>query len=224
MVRLAWLVLLLSLPAFAQADAGKRPRVAALYFDAATTNTELQVFAKGFAALLITDLTANDQLDVVERERLEDVLSELKLGESKFANSSTFAKVGKLLGAEYLIVGSIVSFGPKMRIVSRTVLAETGQEAGSASVFVEENDVFAAEQELVKQLSAGLTRHGVITGSFEPAPKSHPLPLKTAKLYARALDAKDKKHPAEAKKLLTQVVMEQPQFKLAQLDLVNLTK
>ena len=40
--------------------------------------------------------------------------------------------------------------------------------------------------------------------------------------YAQSLQAKDKKNPATQKKLLAEVVKEQPDFKLAQLDLLSL--
>lgn len=214
----------LSLPALAQADAGRRPRVAVRYFEANTRDEEMVVFTKGLAALVIADLTVNPQLQVLERERLEAVQAELALGETRLADKATFARVGQLLGAEYQVVGSLVGFRDRYQLVARIILSQTGEEAGSAKVAFGPDDVFAAEEKLVAALSEGLLKHGIITAAPQPPAHGYALPVSTAKKYARALDAKDRNQPEQARKLLTQVVAEQPKFQLAQLDLANLTR
>ena len=61
-------LLFLAAPAFAATpDAGVKPRMAVLYFDASTTDADLTAFTKGLAALLITDFTANPGLQVRRR-------------------------------------------------------------------------------------------------------------------------------------------------------------
>lgn len=58
-----------------------------------------------------------------------------------------------------------------------------------------------------------------------PAPKKTERPsLLNLRRYSQALDAKDKKDVGKARQLLTEVVKDQPDFKLAQLDLLNLGK
>lgn len=225
MLRLSALLVLLAAPAFAQSkDAGVRPQVAVLYFDPITTDPDLQMFGKGLASLLITDLTANDGLRVLERERLEAVLAELKLGETRFADKSTFAKIGKLLGAEYLISGSLMGGKGQFKITSRITRVVDSTEVGSAKVVLDPNDIFGAEEQLLTLLSAALVKAGAVAMA-EPVPaRTFKLPLKTGSTYSRALSAKDKKDTATATKLLGEVVKEQPDFKLAQLDLLSLTK
>lgn len=225
MFRLA-LLLLLALPALAAPpDAGTRPRVAVLYFDPLTTDPDLAMFSKGLAALLITDFTANPGLRVLEREKLEDALKELNLGESKYADKSTFAKIGKVLGVEYLVIGSLVCGGKNQcRITSRVMAYPQLEEVAGAKVTLDPDDVFAGEEKLVAELSQKLVALGSLA-AWEPPPelkKNHKLPLSTGVKYAKALDAKDKKDKATQKKLLSEVVKEQPGFKLAQLDLLSL--
>lgn len=200
-----------------------KPRFAVLYFDADTNNADLAAFTKGLAALLISDFATNDQLAVVERQRLEDVLAELKLGESRFADPKTFAKIGALLGAHYLLIGSLVTSGKQIGINSRIIRVSDSLTLGGAKVILADDDVFAAEEELVKKVTAQLIKVGVPPATQPPPVKTGKLPLKACKTYAQALDAKDKKDTATAKKLLGEVVKEQPDFKLAQLDLLSLT-
>lgn len=225
MFRPAALLLVLALPAFAAApDAGSRPRVAVLYFDASTTDADLAAFTKGFAALLITDFTANPGLKVLEREKIEDALKELELGQTKYADKATFAKIGKVLGVEYLVIGNLMCMGNQCKVASRVMAFPDFGEVTSAKVTLDKNDVFGAEEQLVADLSKKLVALGAIAAWDPPAElkKTHKLPMTTGVKWSQALDAKDKKNNAKARELLGQVVKEQPEFKLAQLDLLSL--
>ena len=220
------LVLLVAASAFAQVDAGARLRFAVLYFDAPPTDPDLREFATGFASMLISDLSANEQLRVIERERLEDAMKELKLGETRFADKSSFAKVGKLLGADYLLMGSLLRDKARNQVYvnARLISPETGDTWGWQKIIVASDDVVVGEEEVVKQTTSKLLQLGVLTRAAEPPKKAFKLPAKTFQTYSKALEAKDKKDTATATKLLGEVVKDQPDFKLAQLDLNSLTK
>lgn len=222
-MRLLLLFVLLASSAFAGTDAGRKPRVAVLYFDVLSTNEDLKVFSKGLAELLITDLVATDGLDVLERSRIEEVLAELKLGESRFADKASFEKAGQVLGADYLVLGSLIG-NKEFKVTARVVAVGTAKIPKSAKVDLHGDDVFEAESRLVVEVAQQLVALGALARAPEPPKRPHKLPLSTATKYARALDAKDKKDKPAAVKLLTDVVKEQPEFKLAQLDLLSLTK
>lgn len=218
--------LLLAGSSFAQ-DAGVRPRFAVLYFDAPPGDAELVDFSKGFASMLISDFAANEQLQVIERERLEDVMSELKLGETRFADKKSFAKVGEVLGAQYLLVGMLLRDKSKNQIYvnARLVAPNTTNTWAWGKIAVAEGEVVAGEEELVKKATAKLLEIGVLPrASSEPPKKAFKLSGETFQKYSKALQAKDKKDKGTATKLLGEVVKEQPDFKVAQLDLLSLTK
>ena len=54
-------------------------------------------------------LFKSDGIQLLERERLEDVGSEINLGMSGLVNDKTAAKVGKLAGCQYVLLGSITN-------------------------------------------------------------------------------------------------------------------
>jgi TolB-like protein len=226
MLRLSALLVLLAAPSFAQStDAGVRPRVAVLYFVPNTNDPDLQAFGKGLASLMITDLVNYPSLQVLERERLEDAMAELKLGETKFADKATFAKIGKMLGVQYMVVGGLMGIKGHYVIAARAIKYPLFDDVVSARAEFSGDDVFAAETQIVRDLAAKLVADGSELTVADPVPpKTFKLPLKTASTYSRALSAKDKKDTATATKLLGEVVKEQPDFKLAQLDLLSLTK
>ena len=110
---------------FAQAFAGPGT-VAVLYFQN-QGNPELEPLKVGLSQMLTSDLVGSGGVKVVERVQLQAVLDELKLGHSAVADKDTSAKVGKLLGAEYLVLGSYFSLAGTLRVDARLVRVETGE-------------------------------------------------------------------------------------------------
>ncbi len=100
--------------------------VAVLYFQN-QGNPELEPLKVGLSQMMTTDLVGAGGAKVVERVQLQSVLDELKLGHSAVVDKDTSAKVGKLLGAEYLVLGSYFSLGGTLRVDARLVRVETGE-------------------------------------------------------------------------------------------------
>lgn len=113
--------LLLLVPLQARAGA-----VAVLYFEN-QGQPNLEALKVGLAQMLVTDIKSSGDVDVVERERLQEVLDELELGHKGVVNEATAAKVGKLLGAQYLVMGSYFEMMGTLRIDARVVDVETGR-------------------------------------------------------------------------------------------------
>src|SRR5262245_51016539 len=61
----------------------------------------------------VTQLVNSGQFSVIERQKLNTVLSEQALGASGAVQSSTAAKIGKILGAQIIFTGSITAFSIK---------------------------------------------------------------------------------------------------------------
>src|SRR5688572_24780539 len=66
-----------------QASAAERVTVAVLYFDNNSADPQYDVLQKGLADMLVTDLSQVESLQVVEREKLQQLVDELKLQRSK---------------------------------------------------------------------------------------------------------------------------------------------
>ncbi len=219
MPRLA-LLLCLALPALALAEP---PTVAVLYFDYDGQAEDLRVLRKGLAQMLITDL-GGCELKVVERARLQEVVEELKLGQSGKVDAATAAKVGKLLGARYLVMGGYFELGGQLVVNARAVQTETAAAVGTARARGKPEDFYELEQKLAADLCASLAR---LPPPPKPAHDSQPdrkLPAKAAVRYSKALDAIDRKDTATARRELEAVVKEQPGFALAATDLANLVR
>jgi TolB-like protein len=83
--------------------------VGVLYFFNLTRQSDLDPLQKGLTVMLITDLSKVKSLTVVERVRLQALAEEMKLGVSGLVEENTAPRVGKLLGARWLVGGNLLS-------------------------------------------------------------------------------------------------------------------
>jgi len=182
-----------------------------LYFDNNTGQKKYDVLQKGLADMMITDLAAVDGLRVVEREKMDALLSELKLQRSRFFDKETALKMGKGLGATHAVTGAFVAFAPKMRIDIRLVDVATGEVVLSDKVIGSKDQILDLQQTLLKRFVAGLNR------TFQQTSETvNELDLATVLAYSKALAQADKGKLEEASKSLGAIVGKSPNFKLAQ--------
>src|SRR3954469_7693818 len=66
---------------------------------------------KGVTDLLVTYLVKDGTYSVIERKALDKIMAEQNFSNSDRANPNSAAKLGKLLGVDAIIVGSITQFG-----------------------------------------------------------------------------------------------------------------
>jgi len=98
--------------------AQQKKRVAVLNFDYATVMTSVQAIfgsnqdvGKGITDLLVQKLVEDGKYSVIERSALDKVLAEQNFSNSDRADSTTAAKIGRVLGVDAIIMGSITQFG-----------------------------------------------------------------------------------------------------------------
>jgi len=68
-------------------------------------------FSRLASDMLVSALKRTDRLLLVERERLDPVLEEHALGQTGPLDPITQARVGQILGAQFLVMGTITEFG-----------------------------------------------------------------------------------------------------------------
>src|SRR5277367_3382372 len=96
----------------------RKKRVAVFDFDftAIPTATVAQLGAsvdigKGITNLLVKYLVQDGTYSVIERNALDKIMSEQNFSNSDRANPNSAAKIGKILGVDAMIVGSVTQFG-----------------------------------------------------------------------------------------------------------------
>ncbi len=114
-------LLMTAVAAGAQAPAQQAPRkkrVAILDFEYGTVRSyvaglfgsDIDV-GKGISDLLVKHLVKDGTYTVVERKMLDKILAEQNFSNSDRANPTSAAQIGKILGLDAIIVGTITQFG-----------------------------------------------------------------------------------------------------------------
>jgi TolB-like protein len=117
------------------------------------SDSTLAPLAYGLADLLMTDLARSRQLVVVDRLRIDALLRELNLVQSGRVDTASAPRVGKLIGARRLVVGSLTQTpGSRVRVDARIADVPTQQVRAAVSATTPVNDILDAEKELAFRL------------------------------------------------------------------------
>jgi len=206
---------------------GGKPTVAIMYFNNNVFTKDARDYdglSKGVADFLITEMSSNPSIRVVERDQVQRLIDEQKLVGGGQVDRETAVKVGKLLGAQHMIFGGFMA-DPKgnFRIDARAVNVETGAIEFTDRIQDQSDNVLGLITQLATRLNAGLklpatpTRTGdagAPAGGAQQAgaPSPTKLPMRLAVLYGKALDMADKGDKARAVELFNAVLKEFPDY------------
>jgi len=137
-----------------------RPGVGILAFDnGGSYGQEAEDFAAlevGLQQMLIGDMAGNSGMRLVERGRLQELLSEQDLGAAGRVDASTAAQIGRLIGARYMIMGSFVDWYGDFRLDARVVNVETGEIIKTERSRGQREDIFQILEDLADNIPRGL--------------------------------------------------------------------
>ncbi|AGC45352.1 putative adenylate cyclase [Myxococcus stipitatus DSM 14675] len=206
-------VLLLLLPlhlALGAAPSSPPPGpVAVMPFRNLNEDAALNWLARGLAETLVSDLRANGSLVLVEREQLDAAVSELKLQTDTLTTESSAVRVGRLVGARTIVIGSIQRARDTLRINARFIDVETGTVLDTAKVTGPAERVFSLQDELAARLL------GAPVKPRSKRPAAHQA-MRALETYGRALETKS---DDERTALLRATLATAPSFEYARDEL-----
>ena len=190
----------------------KSGTVAVFYFKDVSPDRSFRHLQKAMAEMIITDLALIESLTVLERMRVQYLLTEMQMGQTGIVDTATAPRAGRLLGAESLIVGSLE---PGSMAVKASVASTTTEDVvGAFSVTAEEEEFFLLEKEIVyntlKILGVSLTPE-----EKNRISKYHTKNLQAALYLGQGLDALDASKWRDAKIFFKEALEEDPAFELA---------
>ena len=129
------------------------PVLAVLDFQNTTDDRSVDWLGTGLAETLTTDLKRLKLVKVVSRER---VLEAARRPRPADAGHSHLVQLGNELGARWLVMGSYQRAGERIRILPRVVNVATGEEAATAKIDGNWEDIFALQDQVVAGVMAAL--------------------------------------------------------------------
>ncbi len=95
-----------------------KKRIAIVDFDYATVQSDIsaifgvrQDVGKGIADLLVDKLVTGGRYSIIERKAIDKIMAEQNFSNSDRADPNSAAKLGRLLGVDAIVIGSITQFG-----------------------------------------------------------------------------------------------------------------
>ena len=129
------------------------PVLAVLDFQNITDDHGVDWLGTGLAETLTADLKRLKLVKVISRERVQEAARRHRLPS---AGHSELIELGKELDAHWLVLGSYQRAGGRLRILPRVVDVATGEEAATAKIDGNWEDVFALQDRVVADVMAGL--------------------------------------------------------------------
>lgn len=189
--------------------------VAVMPFTYTGADTTIRPVGRGLAQLLVTDLAKSRQIRVLERERMQAILSELKLSDSAQTDPSTALRSGHLLRAARVVQGAVAGL-PGNQLQVNAALVDVTSAAVTATA--QQKDRLTQLFDLEKQLALSLFNNmGIqLTPAEQQAIQQRPTQnLQAFLLYSRGLEAQDRGDFAAARADFNQASALDPNFRAA---------
>ncbi len=146
------------------------PTIAVLDFEAIPAGDKDQLsVAATLTETMATELLATKAFRIIERRHIAKVMKELALGQTGAVDEQNAAKVGQLLGAKFLLVGSVSRVAGKQLVQARQIRVETAAAESAQSVsFSDIDDLPEACRDLARRFAGGAAAGSVSTfGDFD---------------------------------------------------------
>ena len=198
--------------------------LAVLYFRHLGKSETSVALMKGLAEILAIDLSKIDRLRLIERIKLQKLLDELKFSQSKWVDSATAPRMGKLLGAARVITGSFVTLGEtSVRIDAAINDIATGTIVPIKNVSGDLKDLLLLEKELVFLIIDDLG----IELSWQERQEIKKMPTESLLAfisYSQGLEFEDQGRLEDARQAYEKALQTDPRFSLAETQLSSVTE
>jgi len=202
-----------------------RPGIAVLPFDNGGSygqdKENFDALQVGLQQMLITEFAQNGQLRIVERGRIKDLLAEQDLGAGGRVDQNTAAKIGKLVGAKYVVLGGFIDFYGDFRIDARIVNVETSELVKTVKEQDKREKLYGLVVTLAGDVTKGVNLPALPRQAMEQR-ESRQVPTEALQLYSRALLYADRGDNQRAADLFNQAIKVFPEYTEAQEGLKQL--
>lgn len=209
---------LLALAAFAvpaRAQQDTRPGVAVLAFENGGSyglnKEDYDALQRGMAGMMISELAANNGWRVVERAQVQKLLDEQNLGTSGRVDAQTAAKIGKLVGAKYVVTGSFIDLSGDFRLDVRIVNGETSEIVKTESDHMAREHLFDLIRNVAQKLMKDVNLPALAKNVSDQR-MSRQVPTEALTYYSRALLYQDRGQADKAKEMYQRAVAVFPEY------------
>lgn len=192
--------------------------VAVMPFRMVGTSEELAPLQTALTDMIITDLSVSSAITSIERVKINAMIDEMLLAQSGLAESSTGARVGRLLKAEHVVQGQIAQSGEQQLRMDATVLnTQRRESAGTFGQSQQLDAIFDLEKQIVFSIfdAVGVT---LTATEREKINENRTGNLLAFLAYGRGLNELDRGNYQQASTFFRQSSQLDPNFQPAQVQ------
>ncbi len=200
-----------------QTAAAAENSLAVMYFDNVADPEDKDRIVQMITALLITDLSESQYMQVVSRQRLYDILKLLGKENLKSIDKSVASEVAEKAGVKWILTGSVLQTKPNLVLVADMSEAATGKVKATQRITGEAGqDIFA----VVDRLSAEIKKDLALPAQAAKEPEKPVADATTHspaayRYYLEGVDFCDKLYFPEAEKSLRKALELDSAFAMA---------
>ena len=197
-----------------------RPGIAVLPFSNGGSygqgKEDFEALEVGIAGMMISELTQNPAARVVEREQIKQLLDEQNLTTQGRVDPQTAAKVGKLVGARYVVLGTFVDFYGDFRVDVRLVNTETGEIVKTESERMQRDHMYDIIRNIAVRLMKDANLPALQRGASNEQRMGRQVPTEALTYYSRALLYQDRGQKEKATEMFNRALAIFPDYAEAQ--------
>jgi len=196
-----------------------RPGIAVLPFNNGGSygqgKEDFDALERGIAGMMISELAQNPAARVVERQEIQRLVDEQNLGAQGRVEGNTAAKIGKLVGARYMVMGTFVDFYGDFRVDVRLINTETGEVVKTESERMQRDHLY----DIIRNVAGRLMKDANLPALAHQASDqrmSRQVPTEALTYYSRALLYQDRGQKDKAVEMFNHALAIFPEYAEAQ--------
>lgn len=185
-----------------QTVAASQNALAVMYFDNVADPEDKERVVQMITALLITDLSESQYMQVVSRQRLYDILKLIGKENLKSIDKSVASEVAQKAGVKWVLTGSILQTKPNMVVVADISEAASGKVKATQRITGETGqDIFAVVDRLSAEIKKDLALPAQAAQEPErPVANATTHSTQAYRFYLEGVDYLDKLYYPEAER------------------------
>lgn len=177
-----------------------RPGIAVMPFENGGSygrdKEDFEALQQGIPAMLISELSLNPAGRIVDRSDINRILQEQNLVTQGRVDAATAARIGRIVGARYMVMGAFIDHYGKMRIDARIVDVETSEILKVVAVGPKEREKLF---EMIRETATAIMANTKLPPlPVQQASAVRRIPTEALTYYSRALLYQDRGEKAKA--------------------------
>lgn len=176
---------------------------------------DFDALERGIAGMMISELSQNPAARVVERQEIQRLIDEQNLTAQNRVDPQTAAKIGKLVGARYVVLGNFIDFYGDFRVDVRLVNTETSEIIKTESERMQRDHMF----DIIRNIAARLMKDANLPALQRASGDQRlgrQVPTEALTYYSRALLYQDRGQKEKAVEMFNRALTIFPEYAEAQ--------